>query len=143
MPILPCTVVTFIAYIGITGADHGTWYFAGVSGAVAMATTLHFPFTHPHLPAPQSMGPSQTFVHNRVQTPLFTVLMQLVGWQHSAGTQSSSAVQSWSVYGGVVIAVVWSGGVGVGETVPGGEPEVHPLTMTRPAARNRITNKPE
>jgi hypothetical protein len=44
-----------------------------------MAATLHFPFTHPHLPAPQSIGPSQLSVQNTLQTSLSDLLMQLVG----------------------------------------------------------------
>lgn len=144
MLILPCTVVTFIAYIGITESGHGSFYFAGVSGNVAGETTLHFPFTHPHLPAPQSIGPSQTFVHSWVQTPLLALLMQLSGWQHSACTQSSSVMQSCNAEGDVVNTVVGSEGVGVGETVTGEEPEVHPLTITRPTVkRSRTTSKPE
>ena len=108
-----------------------------------MAATLHFPFTHPHLPAPQSIGPSQLSVQNTLQTSLSDLLMQLVGWQHSAGTQSSSVTQSWSGEGGVVIAVVGGRGVGVGDRVPGGAGEVHPLTRTRPAARSRTMTNPE
>ncbi len=114
--------------------------FCGVSDA---ATTLHFPFTHPHLPAPQSIGPSQTFVHSRVQTPLFALLIQLVGWQHSAGTQSSSVMQSCNAGREVVISVVGCEGVGEGDTLPDGVLEMHPLTRTRPAVKkSRITSKP-
>ncbi len=70
--------------------------------------------------------------------------MQLVGWQHSAGTQSSSVMQSCSAEGDVVITVVGSEGVGVGDTVTGGVLEMHPLTITRPAVkRSRTTSKPE
>jgi hypothetical protein len=43
--------------------------------------------------------------------------MQLVGWQHSVGTQSSSDMQSSSAEGDVVITAVGSEGVGVGDTV--------------------------
>jgi hypothetical protein len=50
-----------------------------VSGEEADGTTLHVPFTHPQLPAPQSIGPSQLAVHSRVHTPLSALLMQLVG----------------------------------------------------------------
>ena len=42
-------------------------------------TTRHFPSTHPQLPAPQSIGPSQLIVHIRLQTPLVALLVQLVG----------------------------------------------------------------
>ena len=45
--------------------------------------------------------------------------------------------------GGVIVTVAGSDGVGVGDTVTGGELEVHPLTITRPAARSRIPRKPE
>jgi hypothetical protein len=120
--------------------DHGIIYFVGVR-EVPEETTLHLPFTHPHRPAPQSMGPWQTSVQSRVQTPLFTLLMQLVGWQHSAGTQSLSLRQACGP-GGVVImlgTVVKSGEVGVGDTMTGGVPEVHPETLTSPAINRRMS----
>jgi hypothetical protein len=70
--------------------------------------------------------------------------MQLVGWQHSAVTQSSSVMQSCSAEGAVVITIIGSEGVGVGDTVAGGVLEMHPLTITRPAVkRSRTTSKPE
>jgi hypothetical protein len=100
MLIIPFIVVRFFTYIGIIRDDHGIIYFVGVR-EVPAGTTLHLPFTHPHRPAPQSMGPWQTSVQSRVQTPLFALLMQLVGWQHSAGTQSSALVQACAS-GGVV-----------------------------------------
>jgi hypothetical protein len=79
MPIMPCTVVTFIADKGFTGGwDHGN-FGTVVRGDDADGTTLHFPFTHPQLPAPQSIGPSQLIVHIRLHTPLFALLVQLVG----------------------------------------------------------------
>jgi len=88
MPIMPCTVVTFIADKGFTGVyDHGS-FVTVIRDDVAEGTTLHFPFTHPQLPAPQSIGPSQLIVHIRLHTPLFALLVQLVGWQHWAGTHS-------------------------------------------------------
>jgi hypothetical protein len=118
-------------------------YFVGVSD-VPEETTLHRPFTHPHLPAPQSIGPWQTSVHSRVQTPLFALLIQLVGWQHSAGTQSSSVMHTCDSGDVVtmVVIVVESGEVGVGGTVTGGVFEVHPLTMTSPATISKRTSKP-
>jgi len=70
--------------------------------------------------------------------------MQLVGWQHSAVTQSSSVMQSSNAEGDVVTTVVGSEGVGEGDTVPGGVLEMHPLIITRPAVkRSRTTSKPE
>ncbi len=123
------------------GSDPQQLVFSCVSG---VATTLHFPFTHPHLPAPQSIGPSQLIVHRRVHTPLFALLIQLAGWQHSAGTQSSSVRQTCSAEGDVVITAVGNEGVGVGDRVTGGELEMHPLARTRPAVkRNRTATKPE
>jgi hypothetical protein len=40
---------------------------AGTDDADDAGTTLHLPFTHPQLPAPQSSGPSQLAVHMRLQ----------------------------------------------------------------------------
>jgi hypothetical protein len=123
------------------GSEAQQLLFYGAGDGVE-AITLHFPFTHPHLPAPQSIGPSQLIVHNTLQAPLYALLMQLVGWQHSAGTQSSPVVQSCSPGGGVVTSVVGSGGTGVGVTVPGGVLEMHPPAMTRPAVkRSTIKSK--
>ncbi len=49
MPIIPCTVVTFIADKGFTGGcDHGS-FVTVVRGDDVEGTTLHFPFTHPQL----------------------------------------------------------------------------------------------
>jgi hypothetical protein len=142
MPIMPCTVVTFIADKGFTGVyDHGS-FVTVIRDDVAEGTALHFPFTHPQLPAPQSIGPSQLIVHIRLHTPLFALLVQLVGWQHWAGTHSSSVMQLC----GVAEAVVTTGtGVWVGDTVTtGGLPEVHPLTIIRQAVTIRTRNtKPE
>jgi hypothetical protein len=51
--------------------------------------------------------------------------MQLVGWQHGAGTQSSAEVQLRTSAGAVVIAGVSTGCVGA--AVPdGADPPVHP-----------------
>ncbi len=118
-------------------------YLVGVSD-VPVETTLHVPFTHPQLPAPQSIGPWQTAVQSRVQTPLFALLIQLVGWQHSRGTQSSPVVHACGPGSVVsmVVTVVGSEGVGVGDTLTGGV-EVHPLTITSPATMSRRTSKPE
>ena len=117
-------------------------YLVGVSD-VPVETTLHIPFTHPQLPAPQSIGPWQTAVQSRVQTPLFALLIQPVGWQHSRGTQSSPVEHACGSGDAVtlVVAVVGSGGVGVGDTVTGGV-EVHPLTITSAATMNRRTGNP-
>ena len=60
---------------------------------VGFGTTRQVPLTHPRWPAPQSMGPSQLAVQATLQTPLKALLMQLVGWQHWAGTQSEFTVQ--------------------------------------------------
>ncbi len=117
-------------------------YLVGVRD-VPEETTLHVPFTHPHLPAPQSIGPWQTSVQSRVQTPLFALLIQPVGWQHSRGTQSSSVVHACGPGDVVtpVMAGVGGGGVGVGDTLTGGV-EVHPLIITSPATMSRRTSKP-
>jgi hypothetical protein len=97
-------------------------YFGDVEGI-----TPHFPFIHPHWPAPQSIGPSQLIVHITLHTLFSALLMQLVGWQHSAGTQSSLTVQLCEDTGIVVTTGVPTGD---GETVTtGGLPVVvHPLT---------------
>jgi hypothetical protein len=117
-------------------------YFVGVR-EVPVETTLHLPITHPHRPAPQSMGPWQTSVQSRVQTPLFTRLMQFVGWQHSAGTQSLSLMHACGSTGVVIMlgTVVKNGEVGAGDTVTGGVLEIHPHMMISPAI-NRKTSKP-
>jgi hypothetical protein len=82
-------------------------------------------------------------VQSRVQTPLFTLLIQLVGWQHSRGTQSSSVVHACGSGDVVtmVVAVDGRGEVGAGDTLTGGV-EVHPLTITSPATISRKTSKP-
>jgi hypothetical protein len=142
MPIMPCTVVTFIADKAFTGVyDHGS-FVTVINGDDAEGTTLHFPFTHPQLPAPQSIGPSQLIVHIRLHTPLFALLVQLVGWQHWAGTQSLSVMQICAEAGAVVTTGT---GLGVGDTVTtGGLPEVHPLTIIRQAVTIRRMNaKPD
>jgi len=80
MPIVPCTVVTFNTDKGFTGGfDHGSLVTAG-KGDEVEGTTLHFPLTHPHLPAPQSIGPSQLIVHaTLLHARSFILLIQLVG----------------------------------------------------------------
>jgi hypothetical protein len=62
--------------------------------------TVHAPFTHPQLPAPQSSGPSQPLVHIRLQGRFTASAVQRDGWQHSAGTQSASLVHSAGGTGG-------------------------------------------
>jgi hypothetical protein len=116
-------------------------YFGDVDGI-----TPQLPDTHPQRPAPQSIGPSQLIVHITLHTLFSVLLIQLEGWQHWAGTQSSSTVQLCKGAGTVVTTgettgVVWI--VAVGETVtPGGLPAfVHPLTRTMTPAVNRSTNK--
>ncbi len=53
-------------------------------------------------------------------------------------------MQSCNAEGDVVISVIGSEGVGVGDTVPGGVLEMHPLTRTRLAVkRSRTMSKPE
>jgi hypothetical protein len=66
--------------------------------------------------------------------------MQLVGWQHSAGTQSSLTVQVCEDTGVVVTTGVTTG---VGETVTtGGLPVVvHPLTRIITPMVTRRANK--
>jgi hypothetical protein len=66
--------------------------------------------------------------------------MQLVGWQHSAGTQSSLTVQLCEDTG---IIVTTGEPMGVGETVTtGGLPVVvHPLTRTITPMVTRKLNK--
>jgi hypothetical protein len=46
---------------------------------VCAATTLHLPLTHPQLPAPQSIGPSQIIVHIILQGCFAGWLVQLMG----------------------------------------------------------------
>jgi hypothetical protein len=65
--------------------------------------TLHVPFTHPQLPAPQSSGPSQLAVHIRLQGRFTASAVQRDGWQHSAGTQSVSRVHSAGGIGDAVM----------------------------------------
>jgi hypothetical protein len=77
----------------------------------------------PHWPAPQSMGPWQLIVHITLHTLFSALLMQFVGWQHSAGTQSSSIVQLCAEAGIVVTPGVKTGVgviVAVGEMVTPG-----------------------
>jgi len=77
MQIMPCRVVTFIADKGFTlKYDYGSFVTVGRGDD---ETTLHFPFIHPQLPAPQSIGPSQLIVHIRLHTPFVALLVQLVG----------------------------------------------------------------
>jgi len=51
----------------------------GVLGVEAAGITEHPPFVHPQLPAPQSSGPSQFWVHIRLHTVIDAGLTQLVG----------------------------------------------------------------
>jgi len=105
---------------------------------VGAGTTVHFPFEpHPQLPAPQSSGPVQPWVHIRLQTrDMDALLTQEVGWQHWTGTQSESAEQVWASAETVV-----SDGTGrrvVGTGVTGGAAFwVQPARPT--AAIQRIT----
>ena len=110
-------------------------YFGDVDGI-----TPHFPFTQPHWPAPQSIGPSQLIVHITLHTLFSALLMQLVGWQHSAGTQSSLTVQLCEDIGIVVTTEVPTG---VGETVTNGRLPVvvHPLTRIMTPMVTRRANK--
>ena len=80
MQTMPCTVVTFMADKCFTWewCYHGS-FVPVVRGDDDDGTTLHFPFTHPQLPAPQSIGPPQLIVQSRLHTPLFALLVQLVG----------------------------------------------------------------
>jgi hypothetical protein len=97
---------------------------------VCAATTLHFPSTHPQLPAPQSIGPSQLIVHiTPSQDGAAALPVHLVGWQHWAGTQSSAAVQLCASADAVVTPGV--GAVGAGIAAPAGaDPPVHPAIRT-------------
>ena len=121
----------------------------GADVAGDAGTTLHLPFTHPQLPAPQSIGPSQLAVHSRLQTRFAGPAMQLDGWQHSAGTQSASLMHSATCTGDAVAAGVAgdneTGTVGV--PTGSGECVVHPATaiaamqMTRRAITFRSIQK--
>jgi hypothetical protein len=73
---------------------------------------------------------------------LVALLVQLVGWQHCAGTQSSSVVQLCAGAGEFVTPET---GVRVGDTVTtGGLPAVHPLARMKPAVIiRRMNTKPE
>jgi len=53
--------------------------FWGAKDPDDAGTTLHFPFTQPQLPAPQSSGPSQLAVHMRLQGCFTTAAVQLDG----------------------------------------------------------------
>jgi hypothetical protein len=85
--------------------------------------TWHCPFWQPQCPAPQSIGPRHSRVQSSVHTSLYAALMQLVGWQHWAGTHSESFVQ-------LVISLVR---VGVGVPYPG--PATQPARKMRAARR--------
>ena len=102
------------------------------AGAVAPCAgmTLHFPSTHPQLPAPQSIGPSQLIVHMTLPQGGAVVLpVQLAGWQHWAGTQSSADVQLRESAGLGATSGVGADCVGV--AVPAGAgPVVHPAMRT-------------
>jgi len=92
------------------------------------------------------MGPSQLIVHITLHTLFSALLIQLEGWQHSAGTQSSLTVQLCAGTGTVVTtreATVVGGNVAFGETVtPGWLPAVvHPLTRTMTPAVTRRADK--
>ena len=103
----------------------------GADVAGDAGTTLHFPFTHPQLPAPQSIGPSQLAVHRRLQGRFAGPAVQLDGWQHSAGTQSASLMHSETCTGDAVVAgVVCDNETGT-VVVPTGSGEcvVHPATV--------------
>jgi hypothetical protein len=93
-------------------------------------TTEHLPFVHPQLPAPQSSGPSQLMVQSILHTDLGdAVLIQLVGWQHWAGTQSTSVVHVWASMGTAVTTTV--GGMVVVTGVTGsGVCDVQPARRT-------------
>lgn len=63
--------------------------------------TWQVPFTQPQCPAPQSRGPLHSRVHTvAVQFSLYAALMQPVGWQHPAATQSESFEQLVRFRGG-------------------------------------------
>jgi len=103
---------------------------AGRAGAVRAGTMLHLPLTHPQLPAPQSIGPSQLMVHMTVsQGGTAALPVQLFGWQHSAGTQSVSIVQTCASPGVARTTVAEGDGAGAG-VAAGGEPAVHPAVAT-------------
>jgi hypothetical protein len=104
-------------------------------------TTLHFPFTHPQLPAPQSSGPSQLAVQRRLQGRLAARAVQLDGWQHSAGTQSAALVHSATWTGDAVVTGVTGDNEG-GTVVVATGPEdsvVHPAKDTAAMQMTRST----
>jgi hypothetical protein len=68
-------------------------------------------------------------VHITVQGFFANWLVQLVGWQHWAGTQSSSDVQTCESAGAVVTSVA-AGEVVEVTVVAGGGPAVHPAIAT-------------
>lgn len=76
------------------------------------------------------MGPEQTAVQNRLHTPLWTLLIQLVGWQHWAGTQSESKVQV-SIAGSAV-------GEGCTSVVVGGTVPPDGGWLAHPAAKVKV-----
>jgi hypothetical protein len=103
--------------------------FVTTEGVVVRAgTTEQRPFVHPQLPAPQSRGPSQLWVHMALQTRE-VCLTQLLGWQHCAGMQSASLVQACASTGATVRVAV-GGTVVVTGTTAGGVCVVQPERKT-------------
>jgi hypothetical protein len=85
-------------------------------------------------------------VHITLHTLFSALLIHPEGWQHCAGTQSSSIVQLCKGTGTVVTSgetTVVGGDVAVGETItPGWLPAVvHPLTRTITPVVTRRANK--
>jgi len=113
--------------------------FAVVTVAEDDGTTLHIPSMQPQLPAPQSRGPWHTCVHIRVQTLLNLLFMQLVGWQHWAGTQSASVAQRRVSSGVAVGTGVVMDAAGVSFPVVVGVPvQPAPITSAKRIARAKI-----
>jgi len=119
----------------------------GISAATLLpedaGLMTHFPEAHAQLPAPQSSGPLQTAEHmTPAQSGASVFSVQLVAWQHCAGTQSSSVLQIPASGAGVAVTSVVADTVGSGvgaevwvAVVAGEGVPVHPA-----AAMNTITS---
>ena len=144
MPIMPCTVVTFIADKGFTGwCDHGS-FVTVVRGDDAM---------EPHC---ISRSHTRSCRHHNRSVPRSSSCTQRCytlpclpcwysSWDDSTGQVHSHHLSCNSVSKQERLSRQEVGGVRVGDTVTtGGFPAVHPLTIIKPARTSRrMNNKPE
>jgi len=97
---------------------------------------VQVPSSHPQVPAPQSRGPSQLIVQiASSQSGAATRLMQLVGWQHWAGTQSPATTHpiAFMGVGAAAVVVAATGGI---TGVASGAGEVHPAVTSTAQQRS-------